>query len=723
MKKIYSILACAMLLLTSWSCSEDTTSGPGPEEPTAPELSAQLQSAQEGTVTFTVTATEGAEVAYWFGEAAFFETVDVTPETIFRTGETITPVSFPATVTIEEANLYVANRIWIAARSNGLYSQALCLEVNPSDEDILTAGEATKTSLSYIIGNVAPDAAVSHTYIELWFYKYLHDQAVAEYGELTEEEFNRLVLANYGITSTGPRTVVWNAGDANEPRDSFAAIVGGRTYVALAAPLLNAETGQMGRAESVEINTPEPDESSARVQVTISELTPEGMLSVIDPGEDVRFFYYALFSRQTLDEFLSENTEKDLCDYLYEYGYVSANCYTDQWGFTVPGVAYVLAIYGVDMNGDTFLQQEAIEPEPYEPEIELTLTPYENEAESLYGYNTLHVSATFRYFDQIDPSTVKYLFTSKEMIDALSSGLSIEDAIQYGLFLPYAMPLSEEWSASLTAQQQFSGVLKEDPFTFSALQPQTEYCFLVMTNDPSGTEVIGAYAVAATNAEPSEEEDEGYKAYLGEWTLKGQSTEFWSPNTITYNLRVEELVTNYSYRVYGWSDADVAQTTPFVMNYDPETQQVYIQGPQDLGPYNGNDNIHLYFGGMVLGDGDNLNYVNTAPQRLFTGHLYDDSFILQGEFTEFEGRSTDYRSMNYVSVDSATPDTYSRIPGALYDAIYFNIQRAAASGTAARRNYVERPAAPAPALQSAAAGQLRHDVDPRSTRPRPRIAL
>ncbi len=79
MKKIYSILACAMLLLTSWSCSEDTTSGPGPEEPTAPELSAQLQSAQEGTVTFTVTATEGAEVAYWFGEAAFFETVDVTP--------------------------------------------------------------------------------------------------------------------------------------------------------------------------------------------------------------------------------------------------------------------------------------------------------------------------------------------------------------------------------------------------------------------------------------------------------------------------------------------------------------------------------------------------------------------------------------------------------------------------------------------------------------------
>ena len=245
-----------MLLLTSWSCSEDTTSGPGPEEPTAPELSAQLQSAQEGTVTFTVTATEGAEVAYWFGEAAFFETVDVTPETIFRTGETITPVSFPATVTIEEANLYVANRIWIAARSNGLYSQALCLEVNPSDEDILTAGKATKTSLSYIIGNVAPDAAVSHTYIELWFYKYLHDQAVAEYGGLTEEEFNRLVLANYGITSTGPRTVVWNAGDANEPRDSFAAIVGGRTYVALAAPLLNAETGQMGRAESVEINTP-----------------------------------------------------------------------------------------------------------------------------------------------------------------------------------------------------------------------------------------------------------------------------------------------------------------------------------------------------------------------------------------------------------------------------------------------------------------------------------
>ena len=118
------------------------------------------------------------------------------------------------------------------------------------------------------------------------------------------------------------------------------------------------------------------------------------MLSVIDPGEDVRFFYYDLFSRQTLDEFLSENTEKDLCDFLYEYGYVSANCYTDQWGFTDPGAAYVLAIYGVDMNGDTFLQQEAIEPEPYEPEIELTLTPYENEAESLYGYNTLHVSAT-----------------------------------------------------------------------------------------------------------------------------------------------------------------------------------------------------------------------------------------------------------------------------------------------------------------------------------------
>lgn len=710
MKKIYSILASAVLLVAGWGCSDDGTSDPGNDK--APELSARLQPIQDGAISFTVTASEGAETAYWFGEASFFETMTVTAETIFQAGQLIAADTYPATVTIEDANLYVRNQIWIVARRNNLYSEVICLDVTPPSDQILSAGESTKTSLSYIIGNIGPNTEVSHTYIELWLYKALYEQAVAQFGQMTEDEFNQLVLANYGFQSNGPRTVVWNAGDPNEPRESFAAIVGGKTYVALAAPLIDAETGQTATPETVEINTPEAGESSARVEVTISDLTPEGMLSVIDPGNDVRFFYYALFNKETLDEFLSENTEKDLCDYLYEYGYVSPNRYTDQWGFSKPGATYVLAIFGVDMNGDTFLQQEVIEPEPYEPEIELALTPYDNDAEGLYGYNALHVTATFRHFAQIDPSTVMYLFTTKEMIDALSYGFSIEEAMQYGVFLSYAVPVSEEWGASLTAQQQFSGVLSQDPYTFEALQPETEYCFLVMTNDPSGTEVLGAYVVASTNKKPDEGEDEGYKAYLGEWTLNGQSTEFWKPNTMTYHLRVEELVANYSFRVYGWSDADVAQTTPFVMNYDPETQQVYIQGPQDLGAYNGNENNRLCFGGMVLGDGDNLNYVNAAPHRLFTGYLYDNSFILQGEVVEYDGRSTDYRSMNYVTVETSTPDTYSRIPGALYDAIYFNILRAD-SGSASVRNCVERPAVQ-PAVQHPADKSLRRDADPRN---------
>lgn len=691
MKKIYSILTCAAALLAAWGCSEDNA---GSEGNGAPKITAKLESAKDGKISFTVDASADAEVAYWFGESSFFETMTVTPEDIFRTGIAVTADSYPTTVEIEDVNLYIENEIWVAARRNDRYSEATCIEVNPSTDKILTAGESTKTKLCYNIGNVGSNTEVMHTYLELLYYKYLYEQAVLQFGEMTQDEFNQLALANYGFKSTGPRTIVWNAGAPNEPRESFAAIVGGRSYVALAATVIDAESGLMSKPEAIEIVTPEAGESTASVEVTIKNLTPEGMISVIDPGEEVRFFYYALFDKEMLDNFLAENSEKDLCDYLYVSGYISENIYTDQWEFTTPGVPYVLAIYGVDKNGDTFLQQELIEPEPYEPRIDLSLVPYDNEAENRFGYNTMHVTSTFSYFDQIDPSTVMYLFTKKEMIDAMLMELSIDEAMKAGIFLGNARPIPEKWGASLTSQRKFADILTEDIFTMEELQPETEYCFMVMTNDPSGTEVVGAYAMASTNKKPDEGEDEGYKAYLGEWTLKGQSTETWTPNSMTYNLRIEKHVANYSFKVYGWSDADVAQTAPFIMNYDPETQKIYVQGPQDLGAYNGNAENHLYFGGMILADGDNLRYVNSAPQRLFSGSISDNSLILIGELVEYEGRSTDFRSMNYVTIESSNPDKYTRIQGALYDAIYFNIQRTSGS-TTARRNYVELPA-PAP---------------------------
>lgn len=75
-----------------------------------------------------------------------------------------------------------------------------------------------------------------------------------------------------------------------------------------------------------------------------------------------------------------------------------------------------------------------------------------------------------------------------------------------------------------------------------------------------------------------------YSDFLGQWTLSGLSST--DRTTITYNLTISAEVEGESYSVLGWSGSGIdGDGFPFIMNFDEEKGEIYIQGLQNLGKY------------------------------------------------------------------------------------------------------------------------------------------
>ncbi len=577
-----------------------------------------------------------------------------------------------ASFTAEGLLPQTAYRIFAAASDGERYSTVARLDMLTDAEPsrrLVQLVEATKTGFSYRL-DADLDAHIFHTYLEKWAYDELWTAFAAQYPDNPDQAlFLQSVLADFGFEVNGPQTVTWNAGDENILREGPATITGGKSYYALAA-VADPDLGEwVGTPEAVEFALPDPDRSAATVEIELLDLQPELLKSRIVPDEGICFYFYHLFQKAVVDEFVAQFGQEAFENHIYEYGYVAEAPYTDLWRME-PGTEYLIAVFGVDRQGDVMYADKAFRAPQHRPEVVISLQPYENELQGYSDYETLELHVGFQHFDGVTHENAIWTLAMKEQLDEtlamMGDGATLEQCILEGYL--YMMPITPEWYEQIQQTGTFTHI-------FEQVMPETEYVFVLATFDAGENLVVGS-ATAATPAEPAgTEPEEEYLALLGSWRLEGQSTEDWS-SPLVYDLTVEQLTPNRSYLVRGWSRSDVGQEFPFVMNYDPNTKQAYINAPQYLGSSTvGGEECEVVFAGMFInGMTDNLSVYIAPTYKAYEVRVNDDRLAFMPELFRYEGRDYSFASLGY---NGRTNAGFVAFEGDEYQPVNFRVRRAA----------------------------------------------
>lgn len=713
-------------LLAFVACSDDATEVPTPpEEPQLPEVTVTAGQVSETSIEVTLSAKNANWMTCMHLSAAEDEAAPGALE-VFRRNEFVVEASEQAvSYVIEDLKPGTTYIIYAAARMDEEYSDVQSLQIaTPPVQTALSFVEAGKSMFAYRV-DVPEGTIYQHCYIEGWYFDYmLASQQLSDGPDFDMNVFLWNMLVDFGYQAEGPQTFYWSAGDDNEKHGSMAMIVGGKKYYALFS-LFEPDNFWFGTPEFVSFETQPAGESNSTMNIIGEEVSPTKIRIRMeaDPAQ-VHFFFYDLYNKASFDEVKAAKGQAGIMDYLYEYGHAVGNTYTDVW-ITDPGQSYMLAIMGVDPNGDIFYLEKQFDTEQLQPELSVDMRAFERELQGYHAYDTFEVVVTASSFGEIDTDRVLWFMQPKAQIDSMLEmlgGLTFDmladaletspEALQY-LMMFNPMPLPTEWADQLAANGYFTAYLTDN-------YDETAYYFVCAV--PHNDSYKLAYATAATEAMPQAgETDEQYKAFLGEWTLEGQSSEDYYTRK-SYTLRFEELTPNRSYKVYGWSESDISQKYPFEARYSPDTKKITIEGHQLLGTETvGDKELQVLFEGFLMMNGDlQLAVGFTGP--VFVGALNGNRLSLFPEYVVLDGYYYEFRTLAYAGYEESS-DIFYLFPGDTYPLVNFIVNRAASQSAAKRpsakgsssalramqslvwRPETNRPVAAAPAVRDAGARQ------------------
>ena len=520
---------------------------------------------------------------------------------------------------------------------------------------------ADKTSISYSI-DVQDGVTYRHTYIEGWYYDYLIDLSKETEGEAFDENvviWN--ILADYGHDGTGFQKVTWTAGDDNPARRDIVRLVGGKKYYILASLYDPEEVNWTGTAEAVEITLKPAGQSKSSIGLFTEKIEPRYLQVRMEPAGDMNFFFYDLYKKDQYDGALAQNGQEWMENYVFEYGYTAANMYTDSWTLE-PEQSYVLAIFGVDIAGDVFFMSQQYDMPEEKQEIIVSMEAYERPDEGCVSSECILIDVNANTVKEIKAENVVELFMPTATLNATLEmmGMNMESLRQNPEYVASigGMPLTEENAAALQTDKHFTSVRKE-------LEQDTEYTYLILIQ--SGNKYILGEASAKTDArvDTGDAEPE-YMEYVGEWTVKGKTTEDYS-SAMTFTIRIEPDVINRSFKIYGWGNAADTEDRPFIARYDSESKKMYIDGNQNLGAITLDGSEYtLMFCGMIL------QYGETAPVD-FKGVIYEAK--CNGTHMSIFPGFVDYYEVTSMGYFALKDGKYHALPGDEFHMISFTVDK------------------------------------------------
>lgn len=624
--KILLALIAAFGLLFA-ACSDSPTEQPeqpAPELPT-PSISLILGEVTASTVELEYIVTNATEAALLCLPA---NQTAPTELQLLEMGTPLTPSGEKLSQKIESLTPETDYTLYAVAKNQaGEYGRIRTLSFTTLEfkEDLLfpeathiASVSADKMSFTYAVSCDSEEDYYMHTYLEGWLFEYLLMQRYMTDGEEFEMDvFLKQCLADYGFHTQGSAEHTWCAGDPNDARAPFfATIVGGKSYYVLYAPINAAANDFLGEAEVITLMTEPAGESDNSLYIQEEALSSQSITVRMECARGIRFFFYNLFETEQVESYKGQHGIEGMKDYLYEYGYAVANTYTDSWTIN-PSTSYTLCVLGVDTSGDTFYQEQVYESPELIPTVSVTLRPYERELMGFHAYDTFELTVyPWNFYDeQINPAKIRHLFATRSEVEAALGSLTLaelaEDPSEEHIALLDSLleNLSEEVQAMISDYGYISSLMAE-------LEPDTEYCYLAVFPWRDGWKV--GYAVKAT--EPfygGDEATDAYKAYLGEWVVVGQSSEDYYTRD-SYHIRFEELVSNRSYKVFGWSKSVLGEEFPFEARFHPETGKISIESIQQLGRMViGEYEYVIVFTGMTSAGG------SITPHGGYSGVVYE----------------------------------------------------------------------------------------------------
>lgn len=196
----------------------------------------------------------------------------------------------------------------------------------------------------------------------------------------------------------------------------------------------------------------------------------------------VSYISYDLYEKAKYDKAFAGKDEETIKNFLYEYGLHAYNTYTDKWT-TDPGVEYIIAVMGVDNNGDSFLQTKTYTTPLPDPVFNVKMRSYDSEFKNYLGFLTLRMDVDVKYFPDLNVEGILSAFMPKATWDATLEmlgipGMSLEQiAENVPDYIPAAVQgyLQENEMDDLEKNGSFTRIMTD-------LEPGTEYVFAVAFN-------------------------------------------------------------------------------------------------------------------------------------------------------------------------------------------------------------------------------------------------
>ena len=686
MKKIlYAVLSILMLGMVS--CKEKEPQVEAPK----PQITITEGAVTENQIEFFLAATDADEVAYRFVNTTE-EAAIVTVESLFKNGEVFAasaePVSFLMT-DLQPENEYT---VYAAACKEGQYfSELKSLVINTSPKPrLLEYVSSSKTEFSYKI-NCEEGEMFYHTYLEGWFFEYSYESTkYVEGDEFDTKVFVWNLLAQYGEVAQSPQTIDWYAGKDNTARGDYAFLVPGMKYYVLASRFdEEMAEGWVGNPEVIEITLDAPGDSDKTVDCSVYSLSPYSVSLRMEMNpEEVNFYMYDFFEKSQYKSYVAENGIEALKAYVSEYslgkGQAKINTYTDTWTVE-PGKSYMLCLYGVDYKGDDFYTELEVNVPMPDAKIHLSMEPYERELEGYNTYNTLRVSATYADFVGLDYETSAFALVGgpveKAAFDAMveAAGLSgsLEELEAQGEML-YELGVANLGLNPVASDEEILAALKNRDFfnkVYTGLNPDTEYIYMAMALYDG--KAMCRLVSAKTDPAPIDvTESEAYRAFLGEWAATGQNTATWSnSDRITFDLTIDRLTSNRSYKVYGWSTGNLGQDFPFEAGFDEASGKMTISTPQNLGTVEIEGKTYeVHFVGKAYNKYDPDNFMVLADYEglAYKVTMNDPYLHFNSEFFQYGGEWKEFKSLSYVFYDREADEYYMAEP---YDIVNYQVVR------------------------------------------------
>lgn len=669
------------------SCKEKEPQQEAPK----PEITITQGVVTENQIEFFLSATDADEVAYYFANTTE-DLIVLTVESLFTEGEVFAASTEPVSFVMDGLQPENEYTVFAAACKDGQYfSELKLLVINTSPKPrLIEFVSSSKTEFSYKV-NSDPGQVYYHTYLEGWFFEYNYEMNKYIEGDAFDvKAFIWNLLAEYGEYADAPQIVEWYAGKENASRGDFAFLVPGTKYYVLAARF-DEETaeGWVENPEIIEVMLEEPGKSDKTVACSIEGLSPYSVNVRMEmDAQDVCFYMYDFFEKSQYKSYVAENGIEGMMAYVSEYslgkGQAKVNTYTDTWTVD-PGKSYMFCLYGVDHNGDEFYTELEVNVPMPDAKIHLGMEPYERELEGYNTYNTLKVSATYADFVGFDYETSAFALVGgpvekaafDTMVEAAGLSGTLEELEAQGEML-YDLGVANMGLNPVSVDAEILEALKNRDFfnkVYTGLNPDTEYIYMVMALYDG--KAMCRLVSAKTDPAPIDvTESEAYKAFLGNWDVTGQNTDTWSnSDRITFNLTIDRLTSNRSYKVYGWSAGNLGQEFPFEAGFDEASGKMTISTPQRLGEVVVEGKTYeVHFVGKAYNpyDPDNFMVLSDYEGLAYKVTMNDPNLHFLSEFFQYGGEWKEFKSLSYVFYDKEDGGYYMAEP---YDIVNFQVVR------------------------------------------------